>query len=64
LESLDVKKRKVMSIHLYNVGTKPIHSVTLQPENKVFTVLAIPEVIFPGLKIPRKVAAPGIMVGM
>jgi hypothetical protein len=27
-------------------------------------VLAIPEVIFPGLKIPRKVAAPGIMVGM
>jgi hypothetical protein len=62
--SLVVKKSKAMSIVLYNVGTKPIHYVTLQPENKVFPVSTIPGGIFPGLKVVMKVPGQGIMIGM
>jgi hypothetical protein len=51
-------------VFYYNAGTKPIHYVTLQPENKAFTVLAIPGVIFPGLKSTLRVAAHGISAGL
>jgi hypothetical protein len=53
-----------MSIVLHNNGTKPIHYVTLQPENKVFPVSTIPGGIFPGFKVTIKVAAQGIIIGI
>ncbi|OHT14906.1 hypothetical protein TRFO_14701 [Tritrichomonas foetus] len=51
-----VNTSSIAQITLTNTGATPLHFSTTQPNNKLFKVLTIPGVVYPGLKVSVKVS--------
>ncbi|OHT06887.1 hypothetical protein TRFO_24990 [Tritrichomonas foetus] len=52
---VNVGEERTASITISNIGTRPVHYACSKIPNENFTVLTIPGVVFPGLKVTVKV---------